>query len=252
MTKSRGGNTPVAAAVEVFVQIEIWSDVACPWCYIGKRRLESALEAFEHADEVDIRYRSYQLNPGAPTEPTESLASMLGRKYGGGEDAGRQMIDRVEATAAEDGLIMHHHSTIPANTRDAHRLLQYATTEGKQGALKERLLSAYFVDSVNVAHAATLREAAADVGLDAQRVDEVLASNEFDAAVDADIREGASLGVNGVPFYVIDRKYGISGAQSAETFTQVLERAWAEARPVLDLVRGGHSEEACGPDGCAI
>ena len=242
------------------MQIEIWSDVACPWCYIGKRRLEQALETFDHADEVDIRYRSYQLNPAAPTEPTESLASLLGRKYGGGEDKGREMIDRVEATAAEDGLILHHHSTIPANTRDAHRLLQYAATEGKQGALKERLLQAYFVDSVNVAHADTLRAVAAEVGLDPQRVDEVLASNEFDDAVEADIREGASLGANGVPFFVIDRKYGVSGAQSAETFTQVLERAWAESRPVLDLVgpstgsggTGGAGDDACGPDGCAI
>jgi predicted DsbA family dithiol-disulfide isomerase len=233
------------------VQIEIWSDVACPWCYIGKRRLEKALATFDHVDEVDIRYRSFQLNPAAPTEPTESLASLLGRKYGGGEAAGLTMIDRVEATAAEDGLILHHHSTIPAHTRDAHRLLQYAATEGKQAELKERLLQAYFVDSVNVAHADTLRSAAADVGLDPQRVDDVLASNEYDDAVDADIREAASLGANGVPFFVIDRKYGVSGAQSADTFTQVLERAWTESHPVLDLV-GGHSDDACGPDGCAL
>lgn len=234
------------------MQIEIWSDVACPWCYIGKGRLEKALETFEHADEVDIRYRSFQLNPGAPVEPTESLASMLGRKYGGGEDAGRQMIDRVEATAAEQGLILQHHRTIPANTRDAHRLLQYAATEGKQNVLKERLLKAYFVDGVNVAHHDTLRAVASDVGLVAARVDEVLASNEFDEAVDADIREGASLGVNGVPFFVIDRKYGISGAQPTEMFAQVLERAWTESHPVLNLVGGGASDDACGPDGCTI
>lgn len=234
------------------MQIEIWSDVACPWCYIGKRRLEKALEIFAHADEVDIRYRSYQLNPAAPSDPTESLASLLGRKFGGGEAKGIEMIDRVEATAAEAGLILHHHSTIPANTRDAHRLLQYAATEGKQAALKERLLKAYFVDGVNVAHADTLRAVAAEVGLDAPRVDEVLSSNEFDDAVDADIREGTALGANGVPFFVIDRKYGVSGAQPTETFTQVLERAWAESRPVLDLVGGGHADDACGPDGCAI
>lgn len=234
------------------MQIEIWSDVACPWCYIGKRRLEEALESFEHVDEVDIRYRSYQLNPAAEVEPTESLASMLGRKYGGGEEAGRTMIDRVEATAAEQGLILQHHRTIPANTRDAHRLLQYAATEGKQNELKERLLQAYFVDGVNVAHHDVLQAAAAEVGLDAARVDEVLTSNEFDAAVDADIREGASLGASGVPFFVIDRKYAVPGAQPTETFTQILERAWAESRPVLNVVGVGPDADACGPDGCAI
>lgn len=234
------------------MQIEIWSDVACPWCYIGKRRLEEALDGFGHADEVEIRYRSYQLNPAAEVEPTESLASMLGRKYGGGEENGRMMIDRVEATAAEQGLILQHHRTIPANTRDAHRLLQYAATEGKQYELKERLLKAYFVDGVNVAHHDVLASVAAEVGLDATRVGEVLASNEFDAAVDADIREGASLGASGVPFVVIDRKYAVPGAQPTETFTQILERAWAESRPVLNLVGGGVDADACGPDGCAI
>jgi predicted DsbA family dithiol-disulfide isomerase len=234
------------------MQIEIWSDVACPWCYIGKRRLEQALSTFEHAGDVEIRYRSFQLNPSAPVEPTESLAALLGRKYGGGEEAGRQMIVRVQATAAADGLQLNHHGTVPANTRDAHRLLQYAATEGKQVQLKERLLQAYFVDNTNVAHAETLRAAASDVGLDAQRVDQVLSSDEFDDAVDADIREGHALGATGVPFFVVDRKYGVSGAQSAELFSQVLERAWAEGHPSLNVVGADSSDEACGPDGCAI
>jgi predicted DsbA family dithiol-disulfide isomerase len=241
--------------------IEIWSDVACPWCYIGKRRLEKAVEGFAHRDDVEVSYRSYQLDPGAPAHPTETVATMLGRKYGGGAAAGTQMIDRVEATAAEEGLLFRHHDSLHANTGDAHRLLHLARSEGADGAqveLKERLLRAYFVEAANVADPDVLVGAATAVGLPEDRVREVLASDEFADAVDADIREAAGLGANGVPFYVVDRKFGISGAQPTEVFAQVLERAWTEAHPVLEqLGRVGTpgtvgGEDVCGPDGCAI
>jgi len=231
------------------VLIEIWSDVACPWCYIGKRRLESALGKFAHADDVEIRYRSFELDPGAPTEPTESVAQMLGRKYGGGEAGGAQMIDRVEATAAEEGLLFRHHDSIHANTRDAHRLLHLAESEGKQLDLKERLLDAYFVKGANVARHETLLDLAREAGLDEDRAREVLAGKEYDADVDRDIAEAGALGATGVPFFVIDRKFGVAGAQPAEVFAQVLDRAWTESHPTLDLVGG---DDVCGPDGCAI
>ena len=229
--------------------IEIWSDVACPWCYIGKRRLESALGEFAHADDVEIRYRSFELDPGAPTEPTESVAEMLGRKYGGGEAGGRQMIDRVEATAAEEGLLFRHHDSIHANTRDAHRLLHLAEAEGRQLDLKERLLEAYFVKGANVARHETLLDLAREAGLDEDRARQVLAGKEYDADVDRDIAEAGALGATGVPFFVIDRKYGVAGAQPTEVFAQVLDRAWTETHPKLDLVGG---DDVCGPDGCAI
>ena len=232
------------------MRIEIWSDVVCPWCYIGKRRLEKALAGFDH--EVDIVWRSFELDPSAPTVPVETVAEALGRKYGGGPDAGRQMIDRVEAVAAEEGLLFRHHRSLRVSTVDAHRVLHLALETGGaelQGRLKEALLSAYFIETENVADHDTLLRIATGVGLDEVRVKEVLAGDEFADAVEADIREAAALGATGVPFYVVDRKYGVSGAQPSEVFTQVLERAWADAHPVLDLVGGA---DACGPDGCAI
>lgn len=234
------------------MRIEIWSDVVCPWCYIGKRRLEKALAGFGHATEIEVVWRSFQLDPSAPAVPVETVAESLGRKYGGGPEAGRQMIDRVEAVAAEEGLLFRHHQSLRVNTVDAHRVLHLALETGGselQGRLKEALLSAYFVETENVADHDTLQRIAAGVGLDEVRVKEVLGGTEYADAVEADIREAASLGATGVPFYVVDRRYGVSGAQAPEVFTQVLERAWTDAHPKLDLVGGA---EACGPEGCAI
>jgi len=233
------------------MQIEIWSDVVCPWCYIGKRRLERALDDFPHA--VEVVYRSFELDPSAPKAPTETVAESLGRKYGGGPEAGREMVDRVEAVAAEEGLLFRHHQSLRVNTVDAHRVLHLALEAGGpelQGRLKEALLAAYFVETENVADHATLRRLATEAGLDGERVDAVLAGDEFADAVEADIRQAAAFGANGVPFFVIDRKYGVSGAQPTEVFTQVLERAWADSHPQLDMV--GATDDACGPEGCAI
>jgi predicted DsbA family dithiol-disulfide isomerase len=234
------------------MRIEIWSDVVCPWCYIGKRRLEQALETFPHADDVEIVWRSFQLDPSAPQEPIETVAEALGRKYGGGPEAGRQMVDRVEGVAAELGMTWRHHESLRVRTVDAHRVLHLALETGGpelQGRLKEALLSAYFIDTANVADADTLLRIATSVGLDEVRVKEVLAGDEYADAVEADIREAVSMGASGVPFYVVDRKYGVAGAQPSEVFTQVLERAWSESHPTLDVVGGA---DACGPDGCAI
>ena len=235
------------------MRIEIWSDVVCPWCYIGKRRLETALAGWQHADEVEVRWRSFQLDPSAPTEPTQTVSEWLGAKYGGGPEAGRQMIDRVEAVAAEEGLLFRHHASLRVNTIDAHRLLHLALETGGpelQGRLKEALLAAYFVETENVADHGTLTRIATGVGLDEQRVAEVLAGAEYADAVETDIREASALGATGVPFYVIDRAYGVSGAQPSQTFVEVLEKAWSDAHPALDLVGGG--ADACGTDGCAI
>jgi predicted DsbA family dithiol-disulfide isomerase len=241
------------------MRIEIWSDVACPWCYIGKRRLEQALEGFEHRDEVEVLWRSFLLDPGAPAQPTsETTAEHLGRKYGGGPAAGQQMVDRMEATAAEAGLLFRLGAAQRVSTIDAHRVLHLAGDPDHGGsaerldALKERLLRAYMVESANVADPAVLTEAATEVGIDAERVAEVLAGKEYADDVEADIDQAAAFGATGVPFFVIDRKYGVAGAQPAEAFTQVLERAWADAHPVLQMAGGDDAGDACGPDGCAI
>lgn len=234
------------------MRIEIWSDIACPWCYIGKRRFEQALGAFPHRDRVEVVHRSYLLDPGAPTEPVETVAEMLGRKYGGGAGAGRTMIDRVEAVAAEEGMVWRHHSSLRVDTLDAHRLLHLAREEGCQDSLLEALYAAYFAQARNIADHDTLAELATGAGISEDRVREVLGSTEFTDAVFAEAAEAGALGANGVPFYVAERKYAVPGAQPVEVFTQVLEQAWHEAHPSLQVVTGGSTVEACGPDGCLI
>ncbi|HET9422295.1 MAG TPA: DsbA family oxidoreductase [Nocardioides sp.] len=229
------------------MRIEIWSDVVCPWCYIGKRRLEAALAEFPHADEVEVVWRSFQLDPSAPDTPVETVAEHLGRKYGGGADGGRQMIDRVEAVAAEEGMIWRHHESLRVGTVDAHRLLHAAGH--LRGELKEALLRAYFVEAQNVADHETLTRIATETGLDEVAVKEVLTTDRYADEVEADIRQAAAYGATGVPFFVIDQKYGISGAQPVDTFRQVLDRAWADAQPAIEVIGG---EDSCGPDGCAI
>jgi predicted DsbA family dithiol-disulfide isomerase len=239
------------------VKIEIWSDVVCPWCYIGKRRIENALADFGHADEVEVHWRSYELDPGAPTEPTQSTSVMLAKKYGQSPEGAKQMQDRVEAVAAEEGLVYRLSETLHLNTVDAHRLIHLAHAEGGndlQGRVKEALLEAYFTRARNVADHGVLREVAVAAGLDGVRVDEVLASREFEAEMRADVEQAQAYGATGVPFFVIDEKYGVSGAQPTEVFTQVLEKAWADSHPSLEMVQNavvGGGEE-CGPDGCAI
>lgn len=237
------------------MRIDIWSDVVCPWCFIGKRRVETALSTFEHADEVEVVWHSYQLDPGAPTTPVETVAEALGRKYGGGPDGGRAMIDRVEAVAAEEGMIWRHHDSKRVGTMDAHRLLHLALHDGGpalQGRLKEALLAAYFSDARNVADHDELRVIAAAAGLEAGAVERVLGSNDYADEVWADIEQAQAFGATGVPFVVVDDKFGVSGAQPAETFSQVLQRAWSESHPAVEMVAADTGSGACGPDGCTI
>ena len=236
------------------MRIEIWSDVVCPWCYIGKRRLETALSTFEHADEVEIVWRSYQLDPSAPREASVTTLEALGAKFPGGPEQVREMLAHTRGVAAAEGLEFGE-SSVHANTVDAHRLLHLALAEGGpqlQGALKEALFATHFVDNRNLADATVLTEVAVATGLTADRVGAVLDSDEYAADVRADIEQARALGANGVPFFVLDRTYGVSGAQPAEAFTEVLDRAWSDAHPAVTMVGGSADAEACGPDGCAI
>lgn len=231
------------------MRIEIWSDVVCPWCYIGKRRLEAALADFPHRDQVEIEWRSYQLDPAAPVTPTETVAEHLGRKYGGGAAEGQQMIDRVEAVAAEEGLLFRLGQAQRVGTIDAHRMLHAAGE--RRAALKEALLHAYFIDTENVADHATLTRIATEIGLDPATVEAVLTSDRHADDVEADIRQAAAYGATGVPFFVVDGRYGVSGAQPVEVFARAIGQAWAETHPGIEVV-GGSTEDACGPDGCAV
>jgi predicted DsbA family dithiol-disulfide isomerase len=233
------------------VRIDIWSDIACPWCYIGKRRLETALRGFPHAADVEVVYHSFQLDPSAPTIATETAQEMLASKYGVSRAEAAQMQARVTELAAAEGMAWQHDRTVHANTFDAHRLLHLARDTGRQAELKEAFLRANFVEARNMADHATLRELAVGAGLPADRVDAVLAGEEFAADVRADIDQARAYGATGVPFFVVDQKYGVSGAQPTELFAQLLERAWADSHPAVELV-GGAADGACGPEGCAI
>lgn len=235
------------------MRIEIWSDVVCPWCFVGKRRLESALAGFEHADEVEVVYRSFELDPGAPRHGHEVSTGVLARKYGRSEAEMRQVQQQLVDLAAEEGLAFRLFDTVHTNTADAHRLLHLALDTGGpalQRELKEALLSAYFEQAEDVGDHDVLTKAAVGAGLDEERVREVLAGREYADAVAADVAQARAYGATGVPFFVVDRAYGISGAQPAEVFGQVLEQAWAASHPVLQTVGG--DAEACGPDGCAV
>lgn len=242
------------------MRIEIWSDVVCPWCYIGKRRFEQALGEFSARDEVEVVYRSFELDPRAPEQGTESVVEALGRKYGGGPVAGRQMVDQVTQAAADTGLVFDFADATHSRTVDAHRLLHLALHDGgpaQQARLKEALLAAYFTEARSMGDPAVLRQVARSVGLDPSRVDEVLSSGLFAEDVQADVREARELGISGVPFYVVDRRLGVSGAQPVEVFAQALERAWRESQPRLRMVPSGSGggfeggpDSVCGPDGC--
>lgn len=205
--------------------VEIWSDVVCPWCYIGKRRLEAALA--EYDGEAEVVWRSFQLDPGSPIEVTQTVAEHLGSKYGGGPSAGQAMIDNVEAIAAGEGLIYHLGQAKRANTLDDHRLLHLAKESGHQGELKEALLSAYFTKAQVISDHDVLRELAASVGLDESAVDQVLASDRFRDEVFADQEQAGAYGASAVPFFVFNGRVGLSGAQPVEVFNRALAQAEA-------------------------
>jgi predicted DsbA family dithiol-disulfide isomerase len=213
------------------MEVEIWSDVVCPWCYLGKRRFEQALASFEHRDKVQVTYRSFQLDPGAPQGVTTSTVEMLGEKYRMSAAEAEQAQRQMEQRAAADGLTFRMSGLRSGNTRDAHRLLQLAKAAGRQDELMERLQRAYFTEQDSIFDHDSLTRLAVEAGLDRDDVAEVLASDQYADHVDTDQAMARALGATGVPLFVIDRRYGISGAQPAPTITGVLERAWAEAGP---------------------
>ena len=207
--------------------IDIWSDVVCPWCYIGKRRLEKALSLFEHRDEVVIRHRAFQLQPDINT--TQPTKAYLAEKYRIAESQVEEMQANVCAIADGEGLCYNLDKTLSGNTFDAHRLLLWAGTLGKQDELLEVMYSAYFEKSLPLFSHDDLIKVASDAGIDEADVRALLNSEEFGDQVLEDRALATQLGATGVPFFVVNMKYGISGAQPLEAFTQTLEGAWAEA-----------------------
>jgi predicted DsbA family dithiol-disulfide isomerase len=211
------------------MRIDIWSDLVCPWCYIGKRRLEDALSGFSHRDRVEIVHRSFQLNPSAPAGTTSKRRDMLMAKYGWSLAEAEAMDARMEATAAEDGLEYHlSPEGLTGNTFDAHRLVHLARDRGRQDEVVERLFRAYFTEQRSLFDHQALTALAVEAGLDAGEVEEVLSGDRYADAVRRDLQEAQALGATGVPFFVIDQRYGVSGAQPVQVFIGALSRAWAE------------------------
>jgi predicted DsbA family dithiol-disulfide isomerase len=213
----------------ITVEVEIWADIVCPWCYLGKRRFERALEGFGHRDKVQVVYRSFELDPRAPRGVTTPTVEMLAQKYGMNADQARQAQREMEQRATADGLTFRMDGLRSGNTKDAHRLLQLAKASDRQDELMERLQRAYFTEQNSIFDSDTLTRLAVEAGLNPGEVADVLASDRYSDHVETDEAMARSLGATGVPLFVIDRRYGISGAQSAETITEVLERAWSEA-----------------------
>ncbi len=235
------------------MHVEIWSDVVCPFCYIGKRRFEGALARFAHRDDVEVTWHSFQLDPSAPATVAGSTRDRLAAKFGGAERA-EAMIAHVTREAAGVGLPFDFDAMRPANTFDAHRLIHLAAAHGLQDAAKERLLAAHFVEGREVGDRDTLRELAAAIGLDPAEAAAALASDAHADAVRADLAEAHTLGISGVPFFVIDRKYGVSGAQPTEAFLDVLQQVWAEDHPLTPLgdAASGATDDSCADDACAV
>lgn len=237
---------------ELRVKVEIWSDIVCPWCYIGKRRLETALDDFPHRDNVEIVYRSFQLDPSAEKHSGVSATDMLAKKYRVSRERAEAMNARVSALAAQEGLAYHLESARHANTLDAHRLIHFAASHGRQIEMKERLLRAYFAEGADVGDVETLVRLAAEIGLDAEVARESLETGAFVDAVRADERRAQMLGITGVPFFVIDEQYGISGAQPTEVFAQALREIWAESHPLMRVGTDGPDAGVCEGDACEV
>lgn len=210
------------------MKIEIWSDIMCPFCYIGKRRLESALADFEFSDKIQIEWKSFLLNPDLKTDPNKSTLEYLSETKGWTLEQTKEITQQVVDMAEGEGLEYKMDQTVVANAKNAHRLLQLAKSMGKGGELKERLLKAYFTEGANIDDQKTLAGFAKEVGIEEKRALDCLNSNEFEDKVDEDIYESRQLGVSGVPFFVLDRKYGISGAQPKEAFVETIGKAWED------------------------
>ena len=227
------------------MRIEVWSDVVCPFCFIGKRRLERALDRFPHAADVEVVWRSFQLDPSIPEGTVTPTLPLLAAKYGRSEDDMRRMQDGVEEMAAGEGLEYHLADTLSGSTLLAHELLHHATSQGLGDAATERLMRAYFTENRDVFTLDALVVLAGEVGLDEDEARAVLTDRRYRDSVQADLAAARDVGVTGVPFFVVDRRYALAGAHPAEMLLRLLERAWSER--VLAAAPSAGSEGATGP-----
>ncbi len=233
MDEERQQNAPGSAGFSIFlaeesmVLVEIWSDVICPFCYIGKRKFEAALQGFEQKDAVQVTWRSFQLDPAVRFKPGQTLYEYLAERKGVTVEASRRMHERLTAAAEEVGLRYNFDMAIVANSFDAHRLTHLARERGAQDTMEERLFAAYFSEGRNIGDHDTLAGLGAEAGLDPAAVQQMLAGTRFAGEVRKEAREAESLGADGVPFFVFNRVFAVSGAQPSALFLEALEKAWA-------------------------
>lgn len=211
------------------MKIEVWSDYVCPFCYIGKRRLEEAIEEAGLKEDVEVIYKAYELDPNAVATSDKSMVTALSEKYNMSVEEAKAMTENVEMQAKSVGLAYDFEKMTPANTFHAHRLAKFAEDEKLGEEMTERLLKAYFIEGEKIGTYETLLQLAEEVGLSKEQTEKMLHSEEYIDEVKKDIEEASQIGVQGVPFFVIDRKYALSGAQATETFVEALQKAHSEA-----------------------
>lgn len=231
------------------LRIDVWSDIACPWCYIGKRRLESALRSFPHQDQIQVVWRAFELDPGAPREfaPSPSYSERLAKKYGSSVKDSVAMMVRVAGIAEQEGLHFDFQNICAGNTFDAHRVLHLARERGVQDAVKERFLRGYLEEAQAIGRKDVLVRLGREAGLDSEELVATLETDGFSREVRADQEEARALGIHGVPFFVLGGRYAVSGAQPAELLKQALARAWADvSSQPIPFAEG----DSCGPEGC--
>ena len=233
------------------IKVQIWSDIMCPFCYIGKRRIEEALNLFEHKDAVAIEWKSFQLDASFVASSDDNMVEHLAQKYGKGADWAQGMLDNMTQNAKSAGLDFHFEKAVLANSFNAHRLLHLAKKHQLANDLEELLFKAYLTEGKNINDNNTLKELGVSVGLNEHDIDEVLNSDAYANDVKQDIQNANSIGVQGVPFFVFDNKYAVSGAQPATAFLETLQKVWEEGKfdskvTLINTTEG----DSCGIDGC--
>jgi predicted DsbA family dithiol-disulfide isomerase len=210
------------------MKVDIWSDIRCPFCYIGKRKFEAALEHFEHKDKIEITWHSFELDPELKTNPDKDVHDYLAELKGASRDWSVKVHHKLTQTAKDAGLTYNFDKAVVANSFDAHRLIQLANMHGLGDAAEESLFKAYFTDGKNIDDHATLRSIGASIGLEKTEVEEMLASGAFANHVRSDEAQAHRIGVNGVPFFVFNDRYAVSGAQPSNIFFDTLQKSWKE------------------------
>ncbi|MES2573597.1 MAG: DsbA family oxidoreductase [Bacteroidota bacterium] len=233
------------------LKVQIWSDIMCPFCYIGKRRIEEALSHFEHKEAVAIEWKSFQLDAHFIPSSDDNIVEHLAEKYGRDMDWAQNMLDNTTQNAKTAGLDFHFEKTVMANSHNAHRLLHLAKNQNLANELEELLFKGYFTDGKDLNNLETLTQLGIEVGLEAEAITQVLHSDTYSTAVKQDIQQASSIGVQGVPFFVFDNKYAISGAQPATAFLETLEKVWQEGQFDSKVtLLNTNTDNSCDIDGC--